>query len=158
MSGAQFNRGGSRQDYETPQALIVAIERRFGPITFDLAASSANAKAPLYFTEEDDSLVQNWAAHTGLHFLNPPFRHIAPWAAKCASEAALGARIAFLVPAAVGSVWFETHVHRRAMVLALQPRLCFDGKHPYPKDCVLCLFGPLGEVPWSPGFDLWRWK
>ena len=158
MTGAAFNRGASKQDYTSPQELIDAIEQRFGIITFDLAASAENTKAAAYYDEAADSLVQPWAEHGGLLYLNPPYGNIKPWAEKCEWEARDGARIALLVPAAVGSVWFSTFVHGRALVLALQPRVSFDGKNPYPKDVMLALYGPRHEVPWVPGFDVWRWK
>jgi hypothetical protein len=90
-----------------------------------------------------DSLKQDWHKILApdipvrpLLFLNPPFADIAPWAAKCAAEARLGAEILFLVPASVGSEWFAEHVWKHACVYLLRGRLCFDGKDPYPKDCL----------------------
>lgn len=65
-----------------------------------------------------------------------------------------GASIALLVPASVGSYWFSNHVYPHALVLAFRPRLSFDGKHPFPKDLILCLYSP--EI--EPGFQPWRWK
>ncbi len=68
-----------------------------------------------------------------------------------------GARIAFLVPAGVGSNWYRDFVHNKARVLALNGRLAFiEGKPKllYPKDCILCLYGP----DFAPGFDVWSWK
>lgn len=158
-TGASLNRGGSKQDYGTPWDFIRAVERRFGPITFDLAASPHNAKHERYFSRQDNSLKQDWHKIDGLLWLNCEFALIEPWAAKCREEALLGARIALLTPASVGSVWFSRHVHRRALSLGLSPRLTFEGeKSPYPKDLMLSLFGPVGAVPWCPGFDVWRWR
>lgn len=160
-TGAAFHRGSSKQDVETPEELIDAVERRFGPISFDLAANAANAKYERFFTEADDALSQPWddLADGGLLWLNPPYAHITPWARKCVASAELGARIAMLVPASVGSRWYLDHVRRRAMALALTPRVRFVGHpHVYPKDLILCMYGPRGEVPWCPGFDDWRWQ
>ncbi len=154
-TGASFSRGSSRQDYATPADFLAAVVARFGPLYFDLAASDDNAKAKHYFTIRDNSLVQEWHKLPGLLWLNPPFDHIMPWACKCAEEAALGARILFLVPASVGSNWFNEFVHRKALVLALNGRLCFDPAHPtwgYPKDCILAGYG------FGVGFDTWTWK
>lgn len=152
MAGAAFNRGKSRQDYATPPEFIAAVERRFGPISFDLAAEAHNAKAPQYFCLRDNALVQPWHPIGGLLWLNPPFKDITPWAAKCREEAAQGARIAFLVPAAVGSNWFRDYVHERARVYFLNGRISFDGKNGYPKDCLLALFSE------RPGFEIWSWR
>jgi len=150
--GASFHTGKSKQNQETPWEFINAVEKRFGKITFDLAADEHNHRHSSYFSEQDDSFAQAWHKIDGLLWLNPPFRRIAPWVAKCASEKVLGAKIALLVPAAVGSNWFADHVHEKALVLPFRPRLSFDGKNPYPKDLLLAVYG----LP--PCFELWRWK
>lgn len=152
------NPGRSRQDYETPPEFVAAVARRFGPLLVDLAASPTNAKAPAFLTEGNDSLASPWTNwSTGCAWLNPPFADIAPWAEKCAVHrhafAAGGGRILFLTPASVGSEWFAEHVHRKALVLGIRPRLTFVGAaDQYPKDLILSVFGEL------PGFDTWRWK
>lgn len=131
------------------------LRKRFGWPTFDLAASENNKKAPSFFSEADNSLVQQWHTIKGLLFLNPPFNRIEPWAEKCAQESAAGAKILFLVPASVGSEWFNNHVHRHSFVLALRGRIPFDPEHPewgYPKDCILACYG------FGVGFDTWQWK
>jgi len=151
-TGAGYHRGGSRQDYATPDDFMAAVRLRFGPLAFDLAADATNFKAEKYFTIEQDSLRQEWSTIPGTLWLNPPFAHIEPWAKKCACESVMGARILFLVPASVGSVWFARWVHRRAFVLALSPRLTFDGENPYPKDTILAGYG------FGTGFDVWDWK
>jgi len=145
--------GRSKQDYATPPEFIAAVVERFGVLAWDLAASHENAKAPHYFIEADNSLDQNWSALQGNRWLNPPFCDIGPWAEKC-SKTTLpsGDRIFLLVPASVGSNWFHRHVHGKALVLALSPRLSFDGKNPFPKDCMLCVYGR------HAGFDVWRWN
>jgi phage N-6-adenine-methyltransferase len=156
-TGASMNRHRSKQDYRTPPDFLGAVERRFGKLSWDLAADDTNHVAPDWFgpASNCNSLCKDWADFAGgsLCFLNPPFNHIEPWAAKCREESEKGARILFLVPASVGSVWYANHVHRRAVVLALNPRLSFDGKAPYPKDCILaCYWAGLS------GFDVWDWK
>lgn len=149
MSVAGFNRGESRQDFETPDDFMAAVVKRFGAPEFDLAASMSNHKVPAYFAESANSLTQPWS-NLGLCWLNPPFSEIAPWAAKCASS---GAKILFLTPASVGSNWFSNYVHGKALVLALNGRLTFKGcPTPYPKDCILSCYG------FTPGFEVWKWK
>lgn len=160
MAGAAYNRGASKQDYETPWELIHAIEARWGKIEWDLAATDENRKAHKWITPERDSLSMVWhklrvsPIYRPLAFLNPPFNNIAPWAEKCAAEAALGARIVFLVPASVGSNWFGRYVYGKASVHPLNPRLSFDGKNPYPKDCMVCYYDRQKDVEFSP----WMWK
>lgn len=157
--GAAFNRGNSKQDYATPADFMRAVEKRFGPLAFDLAADASNAKAARYFTVEQDSLAQDWTA-LDLHdwtrhwaWLNPPFDRIEPWARKCA-ESKHAVDILFLVPAAVGANWWRDWVHKEAAVLFLNGRLSFDGKNPYPKDCALCTYSRRVV----PGYDVWNWR
>jgi phage N-6-adenine-methyltransferase len=161
-TGASFKRGKSKQDYATPKDFREAVIKKFGQPDLDLAANVSNAFANDFYTEEQDSLNQEWAfdMHSEefkLAWLNPPFGDIAPWAKKCAEESAVdgaGAHILFLVPAAVGSNWVQDYVFPVARVFLLNPRICFDGKNPFPKDCLLCEFGP--EV--KEGVGCWRWK
>jgi phage N-6-adenine-methyltransferase len=156
--------GRSKQDYETPTGFLEAVKSRFNISAFacDLAASPNNAKALHYFTEIDDSLKQDWTTlkdtargpFTNL-WLNPPFGHIEPWARKCAvsTREQKNLRIFLLTPASVGANWFAKWVFPDAFVMALQGRLSFDGTAPFPKDCLLSIFGN-GEG----GFELWDWR
>jgi phage N-6-adenine-methyltransferase len=151
--------GRSKQDYRTPKEFIEAVESRFGRLQFDLAATHRNTAAPQFYSPKDDSLKSPWleAAIPGTRFwLNPPFGDIEPWAARCNFYRDYAVRkqcyIFFLVPASVGSNWYASHVHGKALVLFLSPRLSFDGKNPYPKDCLLACYGP------APDYETWRWK
>ncbi len=145
--------GRSKQDYETPDDFIRAFKGRFGPIAVDLAASAENTKGQVFFTEEDNSLNQDWWGYGNL-WLNPPYANIEPWAEKCAIEQARCSRIFMLVPASVGSNWYSNFVEPYAFVFALNPRLTFKGcTAPYPKDCILACY--LGGLT---GFRTWRWK
>lgn len=152
--GAANHRGTSKQDYATPWEFVHAVEAEYGPIQVDLAADEANTKChSLWYGEREDSLRQRWCRHSGLLWLNPPFGNIRPWAEKCAHEWSLGANIALLVPASVDSEWFANYVHDLALVRPLRgARLCFDGRHSFPKPLMLCLYGE------SVGFSPWRWR
>jgi len=156
MTGASFNRKGSRQDYETPPDFIQAVERRFGIINCDFAASKLNSKGQVWIDEAMDSLSADcpWNKYKGICWLNPPFSNIAPWAEKCWQESEKGAKILFLVPASVGSNWFAKFVFGKANVLFLNGRLQFVGaSDPYPKDCILACYGYGIE-----SFEIWKWK
>ncbi len=150
--------GRSKQDYSTPRPFLDAVERRFGPIRIDLAAHERNHVVPAYFGKGsalgEDSFAQDWAKHAGVLWLNPEFDNIDPWAAKCREDGRRGARPLLLVPASIGSNWFVRQVHHHALVLAIRPRLSFDGVNPYPKDLILAAYGP-----WiAPGFTTWNWS
>jgi len=164
MSGRAMpkqDRNNSKQDYATPAPFIAAAlaRLRINRFNFDFAADASNHKAAKYWTEKDNALNKTpaeWAkaCRGGWGWLNPPFKDIAPWAAACAAAEDQGAHIAFLVPASVGANWFVDSIHHRALVLGLNGRLDFIPGNHFPKDCMLCLFGPTI----SPGFDVWCWK
>jgi phage N-6-adenine-methyltransferase len=150
--------GRSKQDYGTPWAFIRACEARWGRFDVDLAAVAGNAKAARFIGPEEESV--SWATDrrctpgSKLAWLNPPFADIAPWAKKCVGETGVSdLRIIMLTPASIGTEWFAEHVHGRAMVIGIRPRLTFEGApDPYPKDLMLSLFG-FGDS----GFDVWKW-
>jgi phage N-6-adenine-methyltransferase len=144
--------GRSKQDYSTPDDFFNACIDRFGPFTWDLAATVNNSKCPYWITPETDSLKTAWDMPGNL-WLNPPYANIEPWVNKCKQESAMGASIFVLLPASVGSDWFRWHVNGYAYVLALNPRLSFDGKNAYPKDCMLLVYRDGVH-----GFDVWKWK
>lgn len=151
--------GESIQNFSTPMDFILAVEKRFGKISFDLAASSNNTKASNYFDIRENSLDQDWYMLKGNLWLNPPFARIHLWSEKCLQTAANlspNSRILLLTPASTGSNWFQEHVWGHASVLALSPRLCFDGIGPYPKDCILSVFTRKGVN--TAEFECWRWK
>ena len=157
--------GASAQDYATPDAFIQAVKRRLRIDRFshDFAADGSNKQAPTFFDQETDALsVPRWeltlrecGAVWG--WLNPPYADIGPWARRCLETSQAGGHMALLVPAGVGANWYRDYIHRRALVLALNGRLAFMPDKPkwlYPKDCILCLFGPTVVAD----FDVWRWK
>lgn len=151
----------SRQDYGTPEGFLDAVEERFGTITWDVAASSANAVVDGFYSKDGiDAFTDDWAARftrSDLLWLNPEFSELghrwAPLVARWTTELPW-LRLLMLTPASIGASWFRKHVHRRAMVLGLEGRLTFVGeKDPYPKDCMLSCFG-FGVA----GFDVWTWQ
>ncbi len=158
--------GKSKQDYETPKDLLDAIKAylRIIAFEFDFACSEKNKKARDGWTEEDDSLSKHpvqWAfqcrGKRQWGWLNPPFNRITPWAHMCRRAMRLGAKIAFLVPASVGSNWYRDHIHNRygVKVLFLNGRPSFDGKAGFPKDCMIVLFNKeQGDF----SIDVWTWK
>lgn len=157
-SGASFHRGKSNQTFATPPEFRSAIVKQFGFPCWDLAASAENFFGPpgKYFDEKNSAFIHDWHRLDGILWLNPPFADIAPWAEKCAAASKQGARILLLVPASVGAKWFQDHVHNcAAHVYFLAPRICFDGKGPFPKDCLLADYSGLS---FSTYYRCWRWK
>jgi len=157
-TGASFARGKSVQTFGTPPEFIKAVENRFGPLAYDLAADETNHKAVRWNgpgSVNPDSLVCQWELLAPmLCWLNPPFSNITPWAKKCLETLAANERskILLLTPAGVDANWFRDYVHGEARVLFLNGRLCFDGKNPFPKGCLLSCYG------WRAGYEVWDWR
>ena len=153
MSEPAQKPGRSKQDYGTPPEFVQALERRFGPITFDLAASKHTALASAFFTEEQDALSRSWLDLGPVAFCNPPFGDIRPWAEKCAECRWLRRWTLLLVPASMGSMWWRDHVLSKCQADGI-PRLRFVGaKDLYPKDLALCAYG-FGVN----GHGFWDWR
>lgn len=153
----------SKQDWGTPPEFLSAVKRLLGVDEFavDLAAHADNAVAPIWFGPggaREDSLSPDASWSDGYLrwlWLNPPYADIAPWVEKAAAEAALGARIAVLVPLSADANWWADHVEGKARALAVAPRLQFVGaKDPYPKPIALLLYDEAG----GSGIHQWRWK
>lgn len=137
----------------TPPELLAAVEKRFGPLAWDLAATADNAVAPNYITPEEDSLSKNWGQLVGTLWCNPPFANIEPWVQKAATSRIRG-RVLMLLPAGVGTRWFRRWVVRFADVFILTRRVKFVGqKYVFPKDLLLLDY----PTEW-PVVHGWDWK
>lgn len=162
--------GQSKQDYATPMELIRAVEGRWGPIVHDLCAHAQNARVASYYSKEQDCFKQSWSKdfYEGNLWGNPEFGggFIEKFAQKCFEESRQRKGLIFmLTPASIGSEWFAKWVENKALVVGLRPRLSFDGINPYPKDCMLSVYGKAEKQPNAPswfdylkGFETWRWK
>lgn len=160
------------QNWSTPTALLTALQKRFGPIVFDLAAEAHNHVHPRFFTKEEDALKQDWSAlykvlgGSGWLFLNPPFSDMKPWVEKCAEEGRKGAKIVLLSKVSIAE-WFVDYVAPNAAVFLLSPRVKYvppPGEERNPEtgklrtgadfDSMLSLFGPAtrGQI------EVWRWR
>ncbi|MHB8107658.1 MAG: DNA N-6-adenine-methyltransferase [Candidatus Cryosericum sp.] len=169
MTEPAQNKGRSKQTYCTPSDFFAAVVARWGSPVVDLAASQENTVAPVFVSEQRDSLDPSvdWPGLTGagLAWLNPPFGNLSPWAAKCRLAARSGnlkGRILMLVPSSTGTVWWADYVHEYAIIHLLRPRICFDGENPYPKDLALLewedIFQRLDKKRNPPDYRLWKWK
>lgn len=157
------NKWDTNQRIGTPWALFKPLDEIFH-FAVDLSADEGNTKCPRYISPHLNSLSDKIEWHKladpgSWLWLNPPYNEIPKWAQKCKREAAHGAKIVMLTPASVGSNWFLDNVFGQAVVVFLRGRVIFDyvidsGKkrgqwntEPYPKDCMLSIFTPIGLVP-----------
>ena len=155
--------GLSKQDYQTPTVFLDATRKLLDieNFTLDLAASEENAVCGSFYDEVYDSLKRegDWVTQVGCEaWCNPPYSHIAPWVEKAYRESLLGATIAMLVPASVGSNWWRDWVHNKAVVVLLNGRITFVGHTAgYPKDCALLLYDKQDTHGIAPFYAIWSW-
>jgi hypothetical protein len=143
--------------------LIEAVERDYGSICFDLAASHGNSKAGgCFLSEEQNSLEEDWVDWFGdfsripnsFLWLNPPFKNVKPWMEKCRDESAKGARILTLTLAAIDTAWYRKIVAPHAASYILTSRVKFVGqKDLFTKPLMLSEWGT-GKT----GLGYWDWK
>lgn len=154
-------RKAENQIVVTPRPFLDAVEKRFGPIVFDLAATAENCVSDGDYYGPgshlgEDSLAKGWRiGRPGVRFLNPPFsdrdQPISLWAKRCAEmRRPASGPILLLCPAAVCTVWFRTWVAPHAYVLELYPRVF--GKEI--RDCILAVYAPEGYL----GRTTWDWQ
>lgn len=156
LTGPSVKRFKSVQVVATPWEFIRAVEKKFGPIAVDLAATYENAKAQIFISPETDTFKQDWTQWLkgGLGWLNPEFDPMTKWVELCAQQQQNGAEFLALAPASVGANWFWNFVQPYATVYSIG-RITFEGsKDPYPKDLILSHYNQ------NPNHELqrWRWK
>lgn len=157
MNAHITKRDPSKQGHRTPREFLDAVERRFGSIGFDLAATDGHEVGRGgHFSPEDDSLSCNWQAQIGASvvWLNPPFSNIRPWVRKLDEECQHLPRWTLcLIPASMGSLWWRDHVLGKCIALGI-PRMAFVGSSaPFPKDLALLCYG-FGVS----GHGYWDWR
>lgn len=105
----------STQNTETPQEFVTAVENYLGiKFKYDLAGTEENKKAPIVFTESDNSLSIDWPTD-GWCWLNPTFKNLTKWVAKCHEQYVRGCKIVTLWPLSgdlnMIYVWKNTDVY-----------------------------------------------
>lgn len=113
-----------------------------------------------------DAFAHSWSAlskkftigdSSGLLWLNCEFNDTERWAERCMQEAEQGAHILLLTPIAMTN-WFRDYVQGIADTILLIGRLSFDGKNPYPKDCMLNYFHPSLRSDLTSEISFWDWR
>jgi phage N-6-adenine-methyltransferase len=116
-------------EWATPPEFVAQLEAEFGAFDLDPCARAETATAPLYYTIEDDGLLQPWEGHC---FVNPPYSAPGPWVAKAIAESGRGTVSLLLLPAATDVGWFHELVLPHGNVRFIRGRLRFLGWHGSP--------------------------
>lgn len=145
-------------EWSTPQDFFDVVSRQFGPFGIDAAASEENAKAPLFYTIEDDALrLGTWGHHERI-WLNPPYSQIAAFMAKAVRESEYN-HIYCLVPARTDTRWWHHATSYAADVLFVKGRLKFgDGANSAPFPSALIHLSPFGYIERNPDMRNWDWR
>jgi len=118
----------SKKDtWATPQVFFDTLNEEFR-FTLDACALPENAKCRLFFTPEQDGLVQDWSGHTV--FCNPPYgKKIAAWVEKCYLESRKeNTKVIMLLPARTDTVCFHRFIYKIAKEIRfIKGRLKFGG-------------------------------
>lgn len=158
-----------RNNWETPRALILACEKRWGAFDVDVCASAQNRKAVIFFHEECDGLKQEW--FNGLNkktfWMNPPYTVgkrsvIGDWVQKAIEEAEKGATVIALLINDPSTKWFRlAHDNCAEMWFLLGPRLRFESNGvpangTDTRTHVIAVFGSNNKSKQLGGF--WDWR
>lgn len=126
--------------WATPKDLFAKLNGVFNFDT-DLAASAENALCPKFFTEDQNSLVQDWTGVTG--WLNPPYSIGKKFVLKCLEENNKANLVCLLLPARVDTQWFHM-LPEGTWVFFFKGRLKFgtyEKNSPAPFPSCLVFFG-----------------
>lgn len=125
-----INKGlmSSNKNYwETPNNFFNNLNSKYN-FRWDLAASDSNHKCSNYYTEEQNSLEQDWTILSGNLFLNPPYgRDLKCWVKK-AYESSLytDSKIVLLIPARTDTSYWHDYIFDKADVYFIRGRLKFE--------------------------------
>ena len=126
----QSARTGGTDVHCTPADVLDRV-RRIAPIALDPCTEPHNpCGADRFYTERDNGLIQPWMSLT---YCNFPYSGAKSWAAKMATEAALGVAIVALVAARPDTRWWRTLWDASDVMCFWRGRLTFgDAKSPAP--------------------------
>ena len=123
--------------WATPQAFFDRVAAEHGPFDVDVCALPENAKAPVFFTPDDDGLKQEWR---GRCWMNPPYgRGIGDWMRKAYEASQAGAKVVCLVPARTDTAWWHDYAAKGAVTF-IRGRLKFGdaaSNAPFPSALVI---------------------
>jgi len=129
----------SRSDeWETPQDIFNDLDKELGPFTLDVCASETNHKTSIYFSKEENGLIQDWGGHTC--WMNPPHSENAKWVKKAYNESCKpNTTVVCLLPARTDTRWFHRYCVK-GRIWFIKGRLKFgdsENSAPFPSMVVI---------------------
>lgn len=112
--------------WSTPPDLMKALESKYGPFDLDPCCRAETAKAPRFYTIDDNGLTKPWF---GRVYMNPPFSKPGPWLQKAIAEIDAGRAeiVVALLPVSTDTRWFHNFVKGQARIEFIEGRVKFLG-------------------------------
>lgn len=139
MANIQACLSSKTDDWATPQDFFDELNGEFG-FDLDPCANAENHKCDLFFTAEQDGLMQDWGGNTV--FCNPPYgKMIAKWVKKAYEESRKpNTTVVMLIPARTDTRWFHDYIYKNAEIRFIRGRLKFGNataSAPFPSMVVI---------------------
>lgn len=124
MSDLQVHFSSKSNEWQTPPELFKKLDDEFH-FQLDAAATKENALCENFFTQEQDSLKQDWASY-GRIFVNPPYgRVISQFVEKAYLESRKGCVVVMLIPARTDTKFFYDYCMKAAEIRFIKGRVKF---------------------------------
>jgi site-specific DNA-methyltransferase (adenine-specific) len=115
-----------KDNWETPQDFFNKLDDEFN-FSWDLAASSQNAKCEQYIDKSANSLSIDWSKLSGNLYLNPPYgREIKKWVKKASETSLKDNYLVMLIPARTDTSYWHDYIFGKAEIKFLRGRLRFE--------------------------------
>lgn len=110
-----------KHDWRTPKKLFDNLNSEYN-FWIDLASDDKNNLCPIFLTEKQNALKQNWFELAKLNkrvsdyaWCNPPYgRNLVVWIKKAYEENKLGFRSVWLIPARTDTKFFHNFIFNKA--------------------------------------------
>ena len=141
-------RSSAFTEWETPQDFYDALDAEFG-FTIDVCANSQNTKHDIYYSTEQESLLQSWS---GVCWMNPPYdTSIGLWIKKAWEASQEGATVVALIQGRSSDTkWWHGYVMRSSEIRYIKDRLHFGKNGHYARaniSNIVVVFRPYCQGP-----------
>jgi phage N-6-adenine-methyltransferase len=118
--------GWHSDKWATPWPVLTDLERRFGAFDLDPCCEPHTAKAPMFYTVEDDGLSKPWFGNV---YVNPPYSNPRAWCERAlqATQSGEADTVVMLLPCATDTAWFHEIVWPHAELHFVRGRVRFLG-------------------------------
>jgi len=145
------------KEHGTPDWIIKKLLQHSSRTAFDLdpAATPENAKAPVYYTQDQDGLSLPWnirAPEKTLVFCNPPYgRDVGKWVRKAYEESFQDVISCLLLKVSSDTEWWHNYVMKADSIQFIRGRVKYQGvsSGPAPFPSCIVVFRPNRcRAPW----------